>query len=52
MVRCFVFHDVYSQPQQSSHQRRQQILIERTEEHDLHGFSDIDGEDIPQHNVS
>ncbi|KAG2264812.1 hypothetical protein Bca52824_071891 [Brassica carinata] len=51
MVRCFVFHDVYSQPQQSSRQRRQQILNEEIEEDDLHGFSDIDGDNIPQNNV-
>ncbi|CAG7909922.1 unnamed protein product [Brassica rapa] len=51
MVRCFVLHDVYSQPQQSSRQRRQQILTEGIEEDDLFDFSDNDGDDIPQHNV-
>lgn len=51
MVRCFVLHDVYSQPQQSSRQRRQQILNEETKEDDLLGFSDIDGDDTPQNNV-
>lgn len=51
MVRCFVLHDVYSQPQQSSRQRRQQILNEETQEDDLFGFSDIDGDDTPQNNV-
>ncbi|CDY51577.1 BnaAnng10810D [Brassica napus] len=51
MVRCFLLHDVYSQPQQSSRQRRQQILTEGIEEDDLFDFSDNDGDDIPQHNV-
>ncbi|KAG2329903.1 hypothetical protein Bca4012_020569 [Brassica carinata] len=51
MIRCFVLPDIYSQPQQSSCQRRQQILTEGTEEDDFHDFSDIDGDDIPQHNV-
>ncbi|CAG7871378.1 unnamed protein product [Brassica rapa] len=51
MVRCFVLHDVYSQPQQSSRQRRQQILTEGIEKDDLFYFSDNDGDDIPQHNV-
>ncbi|CAN6890683.1 unnamed protein product [Brassica oleracea] len=51
MVRCFVLHDVYSQPQLSSRQRRQQILTEGIEEDDLFDFSDNDGDDIPQHNL-
>uniref|UniRef100_M4FBD5 Uncharacterized protein n=1 Tax=Brassica campestris TaxID=3711 RepID=M4FBD5_BRACM len=51
MVQCFLLHDVYSQPQQSSRQRRQQILTEGIEEDDLFDFSDNDGDDIPQHNV-
>ncbi|KAG2311151.1 hypothetical protein Bca52824_022708 [Brassica carinata] len=51
MVRCFVLHNVYSQPQQSSRQRRQQILNEDIEEDNFLDFSDIDGDDTPQNNV-
>ncbi|KAF3605009.1 hypothetical protein DY000_02049114 [Brassica cretica] len=51
MVRCFVLHDVCSQPQLSSRQRRQQILTEGIEEDDLFDFSNNDGDDIPQHNL-
>ncbi|CAN7004624.1 unnamed protein product [Brassica oleracea var. botrytis] len=40
MVRCFALHDVYSQPQHSARQRRQEIMNERGgEQRGRHGSS-------------
>ncbi|KAG5393857.1 hypothetical protein IGI04_023820 [Brassica rapa subsp. trilocularis] len=43
MVRCFALHDVYSQPQHSARQRRQEIMNERRADDSTHWCSDFDG---------
>ncbi|KAH0885973.1 hypothetical protein HID58_062069, partial [Brassica napus] len=46
MVRCFALHDVYSQPQHSARQRRQEIMNERRGDDSTHGYSDFDGNEM------
>ncbi|CAA7017923.1 unnamed protein product [Microthlaspi erraticum] len=51
MIQCLALHDVYSQPQQSSRQRREEILNERRAYDATHGYSDIEGDDMPKPHV-
>ncbi|KAL0886573.1 hypothetical protein Bca101_010556 [Brassica carinata] len=46
MVRCFALHDVYSQPQHSARQRRQEIMNETRADDSTHGYPDFDGSDM------
>ncbi|KAL1218611.1 hypothetical protein V5N11_018378 [Cardamine amara subsp. amara] len=51
MQRCLVLHDVSTQPQHSSRQRREEIMNERRRDDASHGYSDIDGGEVPQTQV-
>ncbi|XP_024006424.1 uncharacterized protein LOC112082937 [Eutrema salsugineum] len=48
MVKCLVLHDVYSQSQHSSRQRREELINERDFDEEGHDDSDSDNGDMQQ----
>lgn len=51
MQRCFRLHDVSSQSQHSSRQRREELMNQGRADDAIYGYSDIDGGDMPQNHV-
>ncbi|KAL1194419.1 hypothetical protein V5N11_010331 [Cardamine amara subsp. amara] len=51
MQRCFVLDDVSSQPQNSSRQRKEEMMKEGLDDDAIHGYSDNDGGDMHQTQV-